>query len=316
LLTHRHTLSAREARARRPAPLLRRVSPAGWLFAALAVGWTALELRVLLEPGALDPMDWANDAQLVVRTLGDVALIALPAALAFGYPAVARRNRPLWRGAVLLALAQLAEPVVRFVQGWLFEQTMDLFDNPFDPSTPVGAVLVRLRIAVALLAIAGTWSVSDGLAAAGARPSRAAIVAMGLAGAALVPITIWPSALDTGFGTNLTTVLFVVSAALNLASFALWFVVAARLVVGWAARLAPARAWLVGAMAGAVLVGSRFLTTLTLVAGPRFDAPPLVYGLLVATPWVLLALAFALGLGRPRFRRRQFEVWAGGAEHP
>ncbi|HEY5433825.1 MAG TPA: hypothetical protein VIK13_01205, partial [Candidatus Limnocylindrales bacterium] len=107
-VAHRRFLTTAETQARRPLGAAQRLGPVGWVFTLLAVTWAVIELRPLTEFSAFDSLD--KDALLVVRTLGEVALLALPAGLLLGFPGARRRNPWLFRGLVLLALVQLAQP--------------------------------------------------------------------------------------------------------------------------------------------------------------------------------------------------------------
>ena len=119
-VAHRRLLTTAEARARRPLSAVQRLGPVGWVFTVLAVAWAVVELRPITEFSAFDSLD--QDALLVVRTLGDAALLALPAGLLLGFPGARRRNPWLFRGAVLLALVQLTQPAMRALQDWLITQ--------------------------------------------------------------------------------------------------------------------------------------------------------------------------------------------------
>ena len=292
---HRRFLTAAEVTARRPLSAAQRLGPVGWTFAVLAVAWAVVELWPLTQFSAFDSL--GQDALLVVRTLGDVALVALPAGLLLGFPGARRRNRWLFRGLVLLALVQLAQPAMRALQAWVLEQ-VDLSVAGFNP---LWTAMVLVWLAIAVISLAGVWALSDGLFDAGARPRRAVLVVIAGAAVALELAVLVQVVADDGLGVFRDGLLSIASFAISIAVYAAWFVVGARLVAGFAAGLVPRRAWALGALAGGLLIIDSLVPTLQLSAGP-LGAMSLSLGpVLVVTSsavWVLLFLALALGLGR------------------
>jgi hypothetical protein len=294
-VAHRRFLAAAESKARRPLTAAQRLGPVGWTFAALAVTWAVIELWPLTQFSAFDSPD--QDALLVVRTLGDAALLALPAGLLLGFPGARRRNRWLFRGLVLLALVQLAQPAMRALQGWVLEQ-VDLSAEGFDP---LYAAMSMVSMAIGVVSLAAVWALSDGLFDSGARPRRALLVVIAGAAVALGLAVLVQVVADNGLGVFRDGALDIARFAISTAIYAGWFVVGTRLVAGFAARLAPRRAWVLGGLAGGLFLIDSVVTTLQLWAGP-LGTTLLSLGpvLIVASSavWVLLFFALASGLGR------------------
>jgi hypothetical protein len=310
-LEHRRVRSAADLRVGRARPVAQRLSPLGWVFAALAAVWVVVQLRVLLDPGALDPIDYENDLLLALRTLGDASLIALPAALSFGYPRVERRNLWLWWGAIVLAFTQLAQPFEGIVRDWAVQQIDP--EAGLGPTTAPGATLLLLQAVVTVVVIGGLWSLSAGLRDAGARPRRAVLVAVAAFGAAL-PLLTLPLVADAIDSYRLAGLAYVGTTVLGAVGSAMALIVGARLVLGAPAGLVPRRAWIVGAIAGVLVVLAHVAAWIT-VPGIAATLPIVAFAVLASGPWIALAGAFALGLGRgPRLRRRQFQVWSTLAE--
>ncbi|MEW6225369.1 MAG: hypothetical protein AB1627_12155 [Chloroflexota bacterium] len=309
-IEQRRVMSRAEAKFRRPVRFPATVSPVGWAFALLAMGQFVIRVQPLLAPGALDAPRWGDDARLLVDAVGEAAIIGLPAALALGFPAAPSRNRWLVRGVVLLALAPLASMAV----SWFRERIIEIADPSalfaFDPSTPLGLGLAVLSLSTMLITIAGAWSLSDGLDEAGATLTRGVLVLAGSAGVAVVLAAY--GGYVVGIELELATfALSVVGLVLSAIVLALWFVIAARLAVGWVDGLAPRVAWVVGTVAGVLLVG-RFVASAVIGLTGGFegdDGRLVVLSLISPTAWILLFAAFALGLGRGwPFRRRGYRL--------
>src|SRR3990172_6550122 len=185
-IEQRRVMSRAEARTRRPVRFPATISPLGWVSAWVGVVRLAITLQPLLSPGALDAQRWSDDARFLIGALGEGAVMGLPAAVALGFPSARRRNRWLFRGAVLLALNPLAGMAVRWLQLRVAEIADPFVESVFDPATPLGLSLALLSLSTALIAIAGAWSLSDGLDEAGARPRRGGLPAAAVAGVAVV----------------------------------------------------------------------------------------------------------------------------------
>ena len=318
-LEHRRVLSPVEARAHRPRPILERLPTIGWLFAAAAGVYLLWELRPLLEPGALDAMDLPDDAGFVARSIGTATTVALPAALLYGYPAVRRRNRWLWYAAVTMAVARLAQYLLTVASGWILE-TFDsfigrLYDTTVHTAVAAGAELVFLLplIGVALVAVS-MWMFAKGLADAGARPTRLAVVAIAAAGLGLSLASIAPVLLGDSAPVELADQLRLgLTIPITVAIVAYSFVAALRIVIGWWSGLEPSVAWAIGAAWGVITIGVPVIVMALQYVGAQ-GLPEWAwtgYGLIILAQDYLLFIAFGLGLGRgPALRRRRFSIWA------
>ena len=311
VIEQRRVMSRAEVKLRRPVRFPATVSPVGWAFALLALGQFVIRVQPLLAPGALDAPRWGDDALLLVYALGEAAIIGLPAALALGFPAARSRNRWLVRGVVLLALAPLASMAV----SWFRDRIVEIADPSalfaFDPSTPLGLGLAVLSLSTMLITIAGAWSLSDGLDEAGATLRRGVVILAAIAGVAVV-LAAYGAYVVASELELATFALSVVGLALSAVVIALWFVIAARLAVGWAGGLAPRVAWVAGTAAGALLVAGYLASAVAVQLGgfTGWDNPLLVvFSLMNPVAWILLFAAFALGLGRGwPLRRRGYRL--------
>jgi len=294
-VVHRRFLTPAEAKARRPVGPAQRLGPVGWVFAALAIAWTVIALRPLTEFSAFDSVD--KDALLIVQTLGDVAILALPAGLLLGFPGARRRNPWLFRGVVLLALVSLVQPALRALQSWVLDQ-VDLSAGGF---SPLYAATAMVSLAIAIVSLAAAWAISDGLFDAGARPRRLVLVLVAGAAVVLELVFVVPLVVGNGLAIFRNGILDIASFAISVAFYAAWYVVAARLVVGFTVGLVPRRTWAVGAFAGALYIIGSLATTLQVWAG-QFWGALLNFGIALqvasSAVWVLLLVALALGLGR------------------
>ena len=294
-VVQRRFLAPAEAKARRPVGPAQRLGPVGWVFAVLAVGWAVVALRPLTEFSAFDSVD--KDALLIVQTLGDVAILALPAGLLLGFPGARRRNPWLFRGVVLIALVSLVQPALRALQTWVLDQ-VDLSAGGF---SPLYAATAMVSLAIGIVSLAAVWAVSDGLFDAGARPRRLVLALVAAAAVVLELVFVVPLVVDNGLAIFRNGILDIASFAISVAFYAAWYVVAARLVVGFTLGLVPRRAWAVGAFAGALYIIGSLATTLQVWAG-QFWGALLNFGIALqvasSAVWVLLLVALALGLGR------------------
>jgi hypothetical protein len=303
---HRRVLTAAEAKARRPLKAAQRLGPVGWVFAALAALWGLVALWPITQFSAFDSL--SDDALLVLRTLGDVATVALPAGLLLGFPGVRRRNPWLFRGVVLIALVHLLQPANRALQGWVLEQ-VDLSAGGFNP---LYAAMTLVSLAIGVVYLAGVLALSDGLFDAGARPRRRVLVLIGGAAVALEVVLIAPVIAANGLSVFPNGLLDVASLLISFGISVAWYVVVARLVVGYTDGLVPRQAWALGAVAGALFLVVGLGSTLLLWAGQLWGASiglGLLPSVALSAVWTLLFLACALGLGRgtdraPGDRRR------------
>ena len=296
------------AAPRGPGANLDSITWIGWLFALGGFAWLVYSLRPLLQLGDIRTWDWAVVSDLVLRSVRDAAIVAMPFALELGVPGARRRTPWLMRGLVLLALDQLSKPVLSYAREFAFTE-LDPGGDPFLYDTPLALSLGLLSLATNLLTIGGAWGLSDGLADAGSRPRPRLLASVVIIGTAISVIAYLPVSGFFGEGAvpgdqpvfwlNLAALL------MGLVEIALWFAVGTRLAAGPAFRLRPRRAWLLGAAAGAVILLARFGYPLLFIA--RIQSPELPLALAVGTSagWIVLFLAFAAGLGRGRERREE-----------
>jgi hypothetical protein len=308
IVHRRYARDAGPSATRGPGAGLDALTWVGWVSAAAAFGFVVFGLRSLLDLGDFRFWDWNQVATTVLTTLRDAAFVVLPAALELGVPGARRRTPWLMRGAVLLALEQVSRPALDAVRDQYFTLVPDAFDLGFD--TPAGLALMLVGLAVTLVGIAGAWALSDGLADAGARPRRWVLtgaVAAGLAVSLYAYLPVY-GFFTEGAVFEIEKPLWWVNLAglvLGFVDLALWLVVSVRLASGPVLRLRPRRAWLIGAAAGLGVLVLRFALPVIFVWGP--SSPDLVWLLpfVSAGPWILLAVAFAAGLGRGRERREE-----------
>jgi hypothetical protein len=294
------------AAPRGPGASLDSITWVGWLFALGGFAWLVYSLRPLLQIGDIGTWDWAVVGDLVLRSLRDAAIVAMPFALELGVPGARRRTPWLMRGLVLLALDQLSKPVLGYAREFAITE-LDPGGNPFLYDTPLAVSLGLLTLATNLLTIGGAWALSDGLADAGSRPSPRRVASVVVVGTAISVIAYLPV---SGFfgegaipGDQPAFWLNLVGLLMGLVEIALWFAVGARLAAGHTFRLRPRRAWLLGAIAGAMILVARFAYPLLLMS--RIQSFELSLALAVGTSfgWIVLFVAFAAGLGRGRERR-------------
>ncbi len=305
-IIHRRPAPARGAEpARGPGASLDALTPLGYASAVAAFGFLVFGLRPLADLGGTQLWNWGGVAEIVFNTLRNAAIVGLPAALEWGVPGARRVTPWLMRGTVLLALEQLAQPLLSAAQEFVSTQ-LEPNSQPFAYDTPLSLALGILRLSLNLLAIGGAWALADGLFDAGSRPRRGIVGGVVIAGMAVsayayLPLYgLWPGAqtpwpIDTPvFWMNL------VGIAMGFLEIALWYVVGTRLVAGLAFRLRPRLGWGLGAVAGAASLAVRFavpLMTLGQVQDPL--AGQAVY-VLATGLWIVLWVAFAAGLGRAR----------------
>jgi hypothetical protein len=291
---------------RGPGARLDSITWVGWLFALGGFAWLVYSLQPLLQLGGIATWDWAVVGDLVLRSLRDAAIAAMPFALELGVPGARRRTPWLMRGLVLLALDQLSKPVLGYAREFAFTE-LDPGGNPFLYDTPLALSLGLLTLATNLLTIGGAWGLSDGLADAGSRPRPRLVTSVVILGTAISLIAYLPVSGFLGEGAvpgdqpvfwfNLAGLL------MGLVEIALWFAVGTRLAAGPTFRLRPRRAWFLGAAAGAMILLARFAYPLLFVTRMQSPEPALALGVGTAVGWIVLFVAFAAGLGRGRERR-------------
>jgi hypothetical protein len=300
--------AAGRAAPRGPGASLDSITWVGWLFALGGFAWLVYALRPLLQLGDIGTWDWPVVGDLVVRSLRDAAIVAMPFALELGVPGARRRTPWLMRGLVLLALDQLSKPVLGYAREFAFTE-LDPGGDPFLYQTPLALSLGLLTLATNLLTIGGAWALSDGLADAGSRPRPRLLAAVVILGTTISVIAYLPVSGFFGEGAvagdqpafwlNLAGLL------LGLVEISLWFAVGTRLAMGPTFRLRPRRAWLLGAATGAVILLARFAYPLILAAQVQSFELSMALALGTSVGWIVLFLAFAAGLGRGRERREE-----------
>lgn len=310
-IVHRRPAAGRAAEpARGPGGTFWSMTRVGWLFAALGAGWFAWNMRFLLDLGGPVQWSWPAVLEAILGAARGAAVVAMPAALEIGVPGARTRTRWLYRGVVLLALEQLLRPVLSQLQQLAFESLgTEALQPSFDQ--PLSLALVLAALAINLLALAGTWSLSDGLADAGARPRRWI-----LAGVLAVAMAVTLAAYLPGFGFFTEGAVFDFSSlalwsnllglVVGLIEIALWVVVAVRLLAGFLGRgLRPREAWLYGGLAGLLLLAVRIVYPAILMARIEGEGLALALNAIAAGPWIFLFIAFTAGLGRGRERRAE-----------
>src|SRR4051812_29266696 len=126
--------------------VLDRLTWFGWISAGVAPGWLLIQLRPLLDGGAVSEARRLDDLRFVLRAVSGAAALALPAALELGVGQASRRVPWLYRGAVLLAVAEVATV--------LLAQAHDRFLADVDVSDPTKPMVLAYAIASLAPAIA------------------------------------------------------------------------------------------------------------------------------------------------------------------
>jgi hypothetical protein len=304
-IIHRRTARATGPEpARGPGARLDALTWIGWASAVAAFGFLVFGLRPLAEMGDVRSWNLGQAWELVRASLRDASIVFLPAALELGVPGARRRTPWLMRGTVLLALEQLAGPVLDWARNQYVELVPEAMEVGYD--TPIGLALLLVTLGVTILGIAGAWALSDGLSDAGARPRRlivTAVVALGtgLALAAYLPLYFGEGA-SFGFGTAVGWINLggLVVAFLDIA---VWMLVGARLISGAFLRLRPRTAWFLALLSGLCLVAVQLAFPVFTAWLPVPNEVLYAFGLVSSLGWIALALAFLAGLGRGRLRR-------------
>ena len=323
MLVHRRRIRPDAPAAKGPGgtigPLLAPLTWIGWLSILAAVAYLVIKTWPLATAGGgLRPDDFRPTA--VLATIGTTALVLLPAALELGYPAVARRNRWLLAGVVVLAVSPLARPLGNVASDWiagLLSPDPNLFgvDQPsVDPFYVSMAVSQLVGVVLAVVRLAGWVAVYRGLAAAGARPGRrllvpsvlvVAAVSATLDGLAIAGITG-----STDAGQVVVVASSVAALAVNLVASAATAAVMVALLRGAAQRRVPLAAWRFGAAAALAWIIAFALELVLAVWRPEQDGGLFVALLTVAgllngfVTWALLVAACLAGLGRGTAERR------------
>src|SRR3954469_18137303 len=218
-----------------PDAALDRLSWLGWVSAGVALGWLLIQLRPLLDGGAFSEARRLDDLRFVLRAVSGAAARALPAALELGVGQASRRVPWLYRGAVLLAVAEVATV--------LLDQAHDRFladVHVSDPTKPIVLAYAIASLAPAIATIGGLWAASDGLWDIGARPARVVLRLVGGA-AVLVTLLTYVPYLNQVFSPDaiVVSLLNLVRLAVSLALIGITAVVATHLLAGAIARMTP-----------------------------------------------------------------------------
>jgi hypothetical protein len=290
--------------------ILECMTPVGWLSVMAAVGIVVVDLRPLVESGAIGVAPWTSIAGQLAGALADAAMMLVPAALLIGFPGVWQRNRWLYRGAVMLAGAQFARVVLDVVQVWILEALSPGSGGAIDPSTIEGLAFAVLSLGIGLVSIAGAWSFADGLGDAGARPPRLLLVGVAAGLVAAMLVVYWPFLTTSIDLSKVVGWLNIVGFTMSMVLIALYGVLSVRLVAGPFLGLLPRGAWIAGALGGAALLVQRVLSPIgSWLSGTPEQAGlvaqiSLVIVLLGYVAWPLIMVAALLGLGRGTRLRR------------
>jgi hypothetical protein len=306
-------------------PILARfTAPLTW------IGWLSLPATVLFlvwqvppglsDSGAPDGIQWL----WLMTTLGNAALILLPAAIELGYPNVARRNPWLRRGAVLIALQQVGYAAIGALFSWAFSAGLGVNTSvDTDPTFVLQAAYLVAAFALGVVAIAGWLAFGDGLWRAGARPAPR--VLLSIVGALVViqaiVLGIEAGPQDWASTSGLSAAVVGVRLLLGVGQVAATATVAILLLWGTRAGLAPRRAWRIGAVAAVVLAAAYAIG----FVAPWVQSSDLAQLMLtvyvgLGAAWPLLVVVACLaGLGRgtetrraTRSRGRSFFLVHGG----
>ena len=331
-LVHRRRIRPSDDEPRGPGgtigPILAPLSWLGWLSIVATVGhvWIEMAERQVVSG---DVINWVEVFD--VLALGCVVLA--PAALELGYPGVRRRNRALLAGLVLLAFVEVSRPLGSWLYHWGTDvvaqsQGMTSGDpSEFDPDAALTFAYGLMGAARQVIGLAGWLSLVSGLAAAGARPRRALLVATTIvlvAPTALSGIAeLWATATAPDLAlTTLPLPILVVGSVVGVGAGAARAAVLVALLVGVNLGLRPRLAWRLGGAAAAALVAvlAIDLAFSLVVWQVAEQASDFTLPLLTATTVLdigyrvlLLAACFA-GLGRGTEERhvppwRVFWVW-------
>jgi hypothetical protein len=301
--------SAPEPKA--PDAALDRLSWLGWVSAAVALGWLVIQLRPLLDAGALADASRLATFVAVVGAVAGAAALALPAGLELGARSAWQRVPWLYRAAILLAVAQVASIVLQQARQ-RFLGDLDVTDL----TQPVVIAYAVASLAPPIAAIGGLWALSDALWDIGTRARPAAIRGIGLVIAWIVFLTYVPY-LGQLFSTDapVLSVLNALRLVIAVGLLAITAMTGVHLISASQSRLAPHRAWAVAGLAGASYFFGALGRTLTQIQLSQELGLPLAYAVFViesAAP-VLLLVAFALGIARAGAvrepRRRLIARW-------
>jgi hypothetical protein len=284
-----------EARPPHLPDTLNRLSPGFFAFAVVAVLVAWLNIR-----------DWIGqypfvDTGAVIALVASVQFVVVPllgAALFVRHPRAHRTLPLLVFGLALMTfgevLSALDDPIRRFL--------IELSPSDVGPTTPA---TLAFTVFTSLLALFALLYVGAGLAAARRRERGAAerplaiwLGALAVVGAVISLVAIFQLEFDTSAA---GIVQLVIGFGLSLLLTLGWAYVTAVAIGGWLTREQPRRAWTLAALGLSVLFAVRLIasTVTALFLGEAFLTLLTVTTIASAAAWLLLLVAFALGLPAP-----------------
>jgi hypothetical protein len=230
----------------------------------------------------------------------DNALMSLLGAALFVRHPDAKRSVPrLAFGLGLIALG----PLLDVVEGPV-TQFLDPLASPDDMFSRLLPAFTAYRVFTSLIAVAAAAYIGFGLAGARRRPRHpaerfapvvVAIISIAAAALALAPFGVRPSSIPPYLWT-LLGIEFVVMLLYSLA----WAYVIAVTFGGWVAGDVPHAGWGLAFAAAAMGLAVRIISTTSILITTLSEPPALVLfqisGTAVTLSWLLLVVAFALGL--------------------
>lgn len=275
------------------------------VFAALAVVAGAIELWGVPVAWWTGVTEWWTAAPPLLPDAGRaVAMVALPAAVAWGGVGGVRRNAWLWRGALLVAIVQLLRYPAGAASSWVFDQLTSGEAGGAEGLFTVTSLALSLPLAIG--SIYGTWALSEGLKDAAGGAGGAVVVAAIVAGVFAILVIVPP--LMAGLVLDVQGALNVLSLILTCLFVFVEALLAARAIAGALAGARPRRPWVAGALAALVVFGLPLLSFATLLGNqlalPGSDPISIPYlGAASLFGWPMFALALAAGMGRMRRSR-------------
>ena len=243
---------------------------------------------------------WSAAPSLVSQAARSAAMVALPAAVAWGSPGRHRANAWLWRGSVLVAVVQLLRYPAALAGSWAFEALAGVGDDGFEVQFLLTSLALSLPLAVG--SILGTWSLSEGLKDAsggsgGGVGAVAAVVTLAFGILVVVP------PLMAGMVPDLNGAINLLSLGLTCLFVFVETLLAGRAVAGALGGARPRRPWAAGAIGAVVVFVLPLVTYATLLVNQLGTPgePPLVVPFLGAASllgWPLFGVALAAGMGR------------------
>jgi hypothetical protein len=276
-----------------------RLPVVGRVFVVLAALAALAELWAVVDAWQLGASEWWSDVpQLLPVAARAAAIVVLPAAVAWASPTRFRANPWLWRGVLLVAVAQL----LRYPATLLQRALVDAYGGG-DADTTLFLAQAAIGLALGFLSVLAVWALSEGVKDAGGR-SRGAVAFAAVVGIAGFLLLVVPG-LAAGVTVDLQLAVNVLSVGLNGLFLFASALLAARLLAGVLRRVPPAVAWRVGAIGGWVVLvlpslslASLLVSVYVLPPGEGVSIPYL--GVATYFGWPLIALALGMGMARLR----------------